>query len=169
MATMAEIEKGALRFSQAHAELGDLAIAVNKEIAEVTERYIRRIKTVAAAEKKLEQELRDLVEQSKPLFERPRTQIFHGIKVGWQKGKGKITIDDPCRTLELIRKQFPELAGSLIVTSEEPCKTEIEKLGAGDLKKIACRIEGDGDSVIVKPADGEIDKMIRALLKQEKE
>jgi len=169
MATMAEIERGALRFSQAHAELGDLAIELNKEIAEARERYMRRIKSAAASEKKLEQELRELVEQSRPLFEQPRTQIFHGIKVGWQKGKGKIVYDDSGHTIELIRKQLPDLADSLIMTIEEPRKTELEKLSAVELKKIACRIEGDGDFVVVKPADGEVDKMIKALLKQEKE
>lgn len=169
MATMAEIEKGAQRLAQAHAELGELAMQLNRDIMAAREQYMRQIKTAAATGKKQFEALFELVKQSRPLFESPRTQIFHGVKVGWQKGKGKIEIDDPDHTIELIMKHFPDQAADLIVTTAAPSKTELEKLSAADLKKIACRVAEDSDFVVVKHADSEVDKMVKALLKAEKE
>lgn len=164
LTTLDHIERAAQKFAEAHADLGELAADLDQSMRDLKEQHMRRIRYAKDAWRRREQELKDLVSASPDLFERPRTHIFHGIKVGYQKGKGSIKIDDPDRTVELIKKVMPDAAESLIMTLEHPSKTELEKLSAVDLKKIACRIEGDGDFVVVKPADNDVNKMIKVLL-----
>ncbi|MBN1131186.1 MAG: hypothetical protein JXA71_19505 [Chitinispirillaceae bacterium] len=130
---------------------------------------MRAIRSAMASEAKRKEELTGLIESAPELFEKPRTQIFHNVKVGYKKGKGSIEIDNPDLTIELIRKNFPDAAENLITVMEYPRKTEIERLPASDLKKIACRIEGDGEVVVVKSIDGDTEKLIRALKVSEKE
>ena len=42
--------------------------------------------------------LRALIEESPELFEKPRSVVLHGIKLGYQKGKGGIVWDDADRS-----------------------------------------------------------------------
>lgn len=91
--------------------------------------------------------------------------VFHGIKVGFQKEKGKIEWDDVDQVVKLIKKHFPEQADVLIATSEKPVKDALNNLSAAELKKIGVNITSDGDVAFIRPTDSEVDKMVTALLK----
>lgn len=99
------------------------------------------------------------------LFVKPRTAVAHAIKFGLAKGQGSMEIPDPEKTLLLIRKHLPEQAQALIDVKETPRKEALEKLAAADLKRIAVHVVSAGDRVVIKPADGEIDKLVKALVK----
>ena len=104
--------------------------------------------------------------QSNPaLFEKPRTQTAHGIKFGLAKGKGTVEIADPDKTVRLIKKHLPEKADLLIDTKETPSKDAIAGLPVEDLKRIGCAVKGTGDQVVIRPADGEVDKIVKALIR----
>lgn len=167
--TMDMIERAARQYSDAYRDLGDLARNLESEIQDIKNQHMRAIRSAMNTEAKRKEELRSMVSHAPHLFEKPRTQVFHNIKVGYQKGKGTIEIDNPDLTVELIRKNLPDAAENLITTKSFPRKTEIERLSAADLKKIACRIDGDGEMVIIKPADTDTEKLIRALKIPEKE
>lgn len=98
------------------------------------------------------------------LFERPRTQTAHGIKFGLAKGKGKVEIADPDKTVRLIKKHLPEKADLLIDVKETPAKDAIAMLPADDLKRIGCTVTGTGDQVVIRPVDGDVDKIVKALI-----
>lgn len=98
------------------------------------------------------------------LFARPRKIEAHGIVFGYEKGKGGLEIADPDRTVKLIRKHFPEKAEVLIQTKEFPAKAALGQLAAEDLKRIGVEVKGTGDVVVIRPADGAIDKLVKALV-----
>ena len=64
-----------------------------------------------------------------------------------------------------IKKHLPEQADVLIRTKEAPVKEALAQLTAAELKKIGVTIEDAGDTVVIKPVDSEVDKLVDALLK----
>ena len=88
-----------------------------------------------------------------------------GIKVGWQKNPGSIEFDDAARVCTLIHRHFPDRAGDLLKTVETPIKKALAQLSAAELKRIGCTISNAGDTVLIKPADGWIERFVDALMK----
>ena len=121
----------------------------------------RAVKRAAEAEGVL----RELVAEHPDLFVRPRSIILHGIKVGYQKGRGGIAFDDAERVVALIRKHLPEQADTLIKTSEAPVKPALAQLTVAELKRIGCQVIETADEVLIKAVDGEVDKLVDALLR----
>lgn len=104
--------------------------------------------------------------QANPLlFVKPRTVRAHGIKFGLEKGKGAIAIADEANTVRLIKKHFPDQAEVLIATVETPVKDALAQLPAADLKRIGAELKDAGDRVVIRPSDGEVEKMVRSLIK----
>lgn len=143
------------------ASVGELNLAIDalkRQQLPVIKRHLRR-----AFE--LESELRGLVEANPHLFVKPRTVVLHGVKVGFQKGAGGITFDDPQHVCKLIEKKLPDLADVLIKNDPKPIKKALQQLSVQQLKAIGCEVEEAGDRVVVKAVDSAVDKLVTALLK----
>lgn len=110
------------------------------------------------------QDVQQSIDTNRACFKARKTVTAHGIKFGLQKGKGKIKIVNAKRTLELIKKHLPQKADVLIDTKETPAKAAISQLAVDDLKRIGCEVTAAGDQVVVKPADDNVDTLIRALV-----
>lgn len=110
------------------------------------------------------QALEQLIQQHPALFVSPRTVEAHGIKFGLQKGKGGLDIPNPQRTVELIERNFPELVDQLIVTDKTPSKTGLATLAAKELKVVGVGVKNVTDVVFIRPADGDVDKLVKALV-----
>ena len=164
--TLTDLEQLTRKYADAREELGDLIRAMNDKIEQVKRANLPRIKELVARAAEREGHLRAAIEGAPDLFTRPRTVIFHGIKVGWQKGKGILEIPDPDRTVELIKKHFPGLADVYIRVKETPDKEGLMNLSAADLKKLGCTVTQTGDQVVIRAVNGEVDKIVNALLKE---
>jgi hypothetical protein len=163
--TLNDIEAATKEFSLAHGKLSQAMKSINEELEKVKRKHMPALKHLVAKASAAEATLTELIESAPQLFEKPRTYIFHGVKVGLTKQKGKIEIEDPDRTVALIKKHFKNEAELLINTKETPCKDAIGGLMADDLKKIGVTITSDTDAVVIKPTDGDIEKAVQALLK----
>ena len=110
-------------------------------------------------------ELLAAVESSPALFRRPRTWLLSGIRVGWRKRPGRIEFDDEAATINAIRRKLDsEAAARLIRVSEKVVRGALSELSARDLMRIgALAVEADDEPIAI-PADGEIDKLVAALL-----
>jgi hypothetical protein len=113
--------------------------------------------------------LRGLVDSARDLFEKPKTQVFSGVKVGLKKGKGKIEWDDDDAVVRRIKKNHPDLVDQLIICKEKPSKEGLATLDVKQLKALGVAVEEAGDQIVVKDMDGEIEKIIKALMKSEEE
>jgi hypothetical protein len=165
--TIAEIEKKTKSYSEIHEQISSEVRYMQKQMEETKRLAMHHIRRLLESACERKAEVAGMVEASPELFEKPRTLVFYGIKIGFQKGKGKIVIDDPEKTIKKIKEHLSVLIPTLIETKEVPRKSAIEQLDVADLKMIGCKVEGTGDTVIVKPVDGEVDKMIAALMKDE--
>lgn len=164
MATMSEIETLAKSFAEARTALGERYRALDAELETVKRRNLPALKRAAERAANAELRLAAALEESKSLFEKPRSVIVHGIRVGWVKGKGRIVVDDAGRVAGLIRKHMGERFDELVKTVETPVKSALERLSAAELKRIGVEVVEARDQVVIKPADGEVDKLIEALL-----
>ncbi len=165
MTTLAEIEASSKTYADARAKLAAAVAELNSQIDAARRQLLPSIKRELAKAAQRQDELRTLIESAPELFVKPRTLIFHGVKLGYQKGKGGIAFDDAAQVVKLIRRHLPEQAETLIALRESPIKDALANLPVTDLKRIGCTVIETGDAVVIKPTDSEVDKMVDALLK----
>lgn len=163
-----EIETLTKAFADAHNDLTLIVNALNVEIERAKRARLPDIKRMVARCAEKHDTLKSAIESAPGLFVKPRTYIFHGVKVGLQKGKGGIAWEDDEQVVRLIEKLFkdqPDLLDVLIKTTKKPLANGLEQLDVAELKKLGCTVEETGDVVVIKPVDSAVDKIVRALLK----
>jgi hypothetical protein len=164
--TLLEIDSLTNAYASARAALSELVSDLNAELQAAKRRRLARLKALVGLAAERQNTLTAALEESKHLFERPRTLVLHGIKVGWQKAKGGLEISDPERTVELIQRHYSEAeADGLLHIIRRPDKDALAKLPANELKKLAVEVLADGDQIVIRPTDSEVDKIVTALLK----
>jgi hypothetical protein len=162
--SLADIEGKSLLAANARRLFEDQLNELTAELAAVKKKHIAALKKLAALAATREAELFNLVESAPELFTKPRTVIFHGIKVGFTKSDGKIEWDDDAQVIKLIRKHLKDQEDVLIAKKETPSAAALRNLTAADLQRVGCRLEGAGDVVVFKWADGEIEKAFDKLI-----
>ena len=167
--TLSHIADLAAVYADRHAALVARVTALNDELRAAKRRHLRAIKAAVVGATEAKDRLEQAVREAKGEFEKPRTRTLHGIVVGFRKLVGKLTFGDAAQVVKLIKRHFPHLVKVLIKTEELPVKDALEKLPAADLKRIACEISESSDQLVCKPAEGDVEKIVAALLKGEEE
>lgn len=164
--SLAAIEGKARLYADRRDDLAGVVRVLNDQVEALKRSALPEIKRAVARAAEAHGKLRDLVEGAPGLFVKPRTVIFHGIKVGFEKGKGKLVFENGDRVCELINKHFPELTEALIIVSQAPNRKALGELAAADLKRLGVTVEDTGDQVVIRPTDTAVDKVVNALLKE---
>ncbi len=162
-----DIDKLAKDFAAAREVLADRVRSLESILTRIKLRRLPGIKSAANTVIEMQAVLKAAIEESRQLFIRPKTMVMHGVKLGFQKSKGKLSWSDPDQVVKLIKKHFPEQADVLIKTTETPVKDALQQLTAADLKKLGITVDETGDVVVIKSTDSEIDKFVDALLKDD--
>jgi len=172
MATMEQIEKLAREYSVERGALVELVNELNNEMERAKRKYLGSIRRQVAKTKDAESALAAAIDRSRDLFVRPKTLVLHGVKCGLQKGKGGIAWEDEDFVLSRIEKLYADDAAmleQLLIVKKRPRKEGLESLDVAALKKLGCTVVESGDQVVVKATDGEVDRLVAALLKDETE
>ena len=165
MTTLSDIETRAKRFAESRERLAVIVSELTAGIEALKRAAMPELKRAINRASEYQDQLKSLIEAAPELFVKPKTVIFHGIKLGYQKGKGKIEWEDTDQVVRLIKKHFPEQADILISTTEKPAKDALNSLTAAELKKLGISVVEGGDAIFIKPTDSDVDKMVDALLK----
>jgi hypothetical protein len=158
------LDKPVKEYADAREALANELATLQGEIEAVKRGYMQKLKRlfVRMADKK--SELAGVIEANKELFGKPKTQIMHGIKIGYRKKTGETVILSQEQTIVLIRKKFGEKQAKLMIqTKESVIKDSLKSLTASDLKAIGVEIKADVDELVISATDGEIDKIIAAM------
>jgi Bacteriophage Mu Gam like protein len=166
MPTLIEIDSRAKLYADARESLAGIVSELNAGIEALKRQAMPDIKRAIARAATHHDSLRALIEACPELFAKPKSRTLHGIKLGFQKGKGKIEFDDPEQVVRLIKKHFPEQADVLIATKEKPVKTALNNLTGAELKKLGINVVEGGEVVFITPTDSAVDKLVDALLKE---
>ena len=159
------IEKDAKALRAARDLLADRATTLQDEIDRATQRKLPGLRSAVASVAQADANLKTAIAQSPQLFQKPRSVVLHGLKLGFQKGKGKIDWEDDAQVVKLIRRHFPEQFDVLCKTIEKPIKAALANLTVAELKKIGVSVEETGDVVFVNDSTAGVDKLVKALLK----
>lgn len=166
MTPLHEIESRAKLYAEAREKLAAIVSELNAGIEALKRKAMPNLKRAVGSAAVHHDRLKELIELAPELFAKPRTVVFHGIKVGYQKGKGAIEWQDPKQVVKLIRKHYPDLCDTLIVTKETPAKAALALLTVSELRKIGVSSVDAGDEIVIKPTDSAVDKLVDALLKE---
>ena len=169
MATMNEIEKLAQAFAATREILAGRVSELEQELELVRKRHMAGIKRCINIAADQSSRIRSMVEESRELFGRPKTVVLYGIKVGFAKGKGKLDWEDDDTVVRLIERHFPDQAEVLIKTTKKPRKDGLNGLTVAELRKIGVTAEDTGDVVVVRAVDTDVDRIVKALLKDQEE
>lgn len=164
MTEINQIEAQTKRYAEIREQLGTCVATLNDGIEQLKRAQMPEIKRLVKRLAEQHDKLQQMVAGSPELFEKKRTLIIHGIKVGIVKGKGTIEIENTERTIALIEKQLPELAETLIAVKKSPVKTALAQLSVADLKKIGVKVIETGDEVVIKATDSDVDKLVARLV-----
>lgn len=162
--SMESIEHLTEEYACARSRLAVEVQALQDEIEAVKRRRLAAIKAALVAARTARDDLQAEVENSPDLFKRPKSRIFHGVKVGFMKGKGKLVFANEAKVVAAIKRQLPDQAEHLIKVTEKPVRKALEQLDTKQLKRLGISIEETGDEVVIKPVDGDVDKLVSALL-----
>jgi hypothetical protein len=169
MTTIADIERLVRDYADAHGGLAARMATIRDQTRELHREGRPAIRRGATGCARAYERLRAAIDSSRSLFKRPRTHIFDGVRVGLVKGKGKLAWDDDAVTVRLIRRLFPDQTEMLIHVVEKPSRTGLAMLTAAELKRLGVTVQGDGDEVLIKPADLGVDKLVADFLKKAEE
>lgn len=162
--TLSGITDQARNLAQARNYLAGAVNQLNEAIEALKAEHMDQLRLHVEAAANEWSLLEAMIQAAPHLFVKPRTVSMHGIKFGVEKGAGKIEIEDPVRTVRLIKKHLPDQADVLIQTTEKPVKKALANLPAAQLKTLQISVEGVGDRVVIRPEDGAIDKLVKTLI-----
>lgn len=168
MPTLVDISELARPYAETRADLSDKIGLLEQELMAVRRRHLPDIRRALARAQAQREKLVTAIELAPQLFEKPKTQVFHGVRVGFQKAKGAIAWDDEDTVVKLIRRFFPDRADVLIKTTERPVKTALQNLTAAELKRLGVQVVDSGEEIVIRPMDGELDKLVDRLLETTK-
>ena len=104
MAALAEIEKLTKEYADERTMLSVALGALDEELSDVKKRHMREIKKLAERAALKKSRLHAAIESAPEIFEQPRSYILHGVKIGIQKGRGKIEWAADEQVVTLIKK-----------------------------------------------------------------
>ena len=161
---LSTIEAKAERYAATRRELEDAVLDLDQEVSGLKRRRLPRIKRLVEKAANQHNDLSAAIDDGRALFKRPRSRLFHGIRAGLRKRRGKITWISAEAVVARIKKHLPAQADTLIKTKETPRKEALEGLPAADLKRLGVTVTEAGDEIFINPTDSDVDKLVEALL-----
>jgi len=163
--TMDQLNDRAATLSRARNHLGAIVQALNAGLEALKAERMSDIRAAIDYATEAWSCLEKDIQDNPHLFIKPRKVAAHGIVFGIEQSKATLQIADPKRTVALIRKHLPDQADVLIAVEEAPVKKAVEKLPAADLKRIGVAVVPGVDTVVIRPATSDVDKLVKAFVK----
>lgn len=162
--TLVTIEQSCAKLASARSALNAKLVELQSEMDAARRRRIKNIRKAIAKVEELTEATRDLVASAPQLFEKPKSALLAGIKVGYQQSKPRLDIPDVDETLLRIQRLMPATAGTYIQTEEKPIRAALAQLPAAMQKRLGVTLIEGEDEVIVRPQDTDLEGLCKTLL-----
>ena len=162
-----KIETNTNLYATKRDQLREIAGRCKAELDAIRDRYRAEIRAAASDAATAFTGLRDLIDEHRALFGKPRSRLFSGIRVGLKKRPGRIEFDDAARVIKLIRRELPHKADVLVRTKEEVARDALRMLSSAELAAIGAQLVDTGDEIVIDHPADEIDRLIEALSAEE--
>lgn len=164
-AQITEIDTLARQYADAQAALDTLTSDLRAQIDEVVRSHWPELRKATTRAAERYEALFTLVSESRTAFEKPKTKILHGVRIGYRKAADSVQVLNAENTCALIAKHLPDQADVLISTTKKPVMAGLVQLDDAQLKQIGCKRIPGLDEPIATVADTELDKVVAALMK----
>lgn len=164
MSSFDPIERAAQAYSDSIDDLKSQMNLLEEAITEEKRLAMPLIRQCVRKARKKEKELQSLVKGSSDLFQKPKTRVFHGIKVGFRLVAMKLKYPADDKLVAKIRSELPDEADTLIVTKDAPVKDAIQNLGVKVLRRLGILVQNPFNEVVVKHQTGDMLKMADAMM-----
>lgn len=162
--TLADIERLAAAYATANEALALETSLLSAEINALIRARMPAVRSRIEAVATARDALRTAIASAPQLFEKPRTRVFNGIKLGFQRLKSVLAIKDEAPVIARIRALMPERVDDLIRTQEFLRRSALEALSAAEMKKLGVGLVMGSDVVVVKPQTADAVKVTEAIL-----
>lgn len=163
---MSEIELAATDLAMAMRTLDAELHRADTKLAKVREECADRLKEAATAVATKEADLLILVRRAEPLFKRPQSVEFDGVKVGWRKGKGRLELPEAGVLVKRITDQLtPAQRKSVLKVKVSVLKGGLAKLSGEILKKLGVTLTAAGAEPFVTYPKSATEKLVDWWLK----
>ena len=166
--TMESIAGLCKSYAAARERLADTTEAIRSEQRRALRQRLRGLKARVAEVSAARDRLREAIAENPGLFEKPRTRALEGIKVGYRKQPGRIDCDEG-RTIARIRKLYPDRKAALVRVRESLNHAALKNLDAKILASIGVTVIQVDDQIVIAAANGDLDKLVDALLSDEED
>ena len=167
--TLIDIEKRSLKYAEARDLVARIVGELDESVRAIKAERMPDLRRAMKRAQELQAELKSMVEQSPQLFVKPQSQTTHGIKYGYQKGKGSLEISSASEVVKRIYKHLPEQADVLVEIEHKLNKAALIKLPGDVLKKLGITVVNTGTAVFVRAVEGDVEKLAETLLRDEEE
>lgn len=168
MATLNDIESLAQAYAERYRELEGAVQALEDGVRTIKRKMLPSIRRLAEESARRKSALLAAVAAEPDLFEKPRTRLLAGVKVGLTKRRGQVVIDDEEATIRRVRELLPRDQAELVIRVKESVhKPAVYDLTGADLKRLGIKIDADTDEAIAKIAGEDVERMVDALLDDE--
>lgn len=162
---MEQVQATARSFAEAHRDLQTQLAELEDRVRALREQAMPALREAVHRTASVRAELRTLIEGNPDLWSgRRRTVVVDGVRVGITKGAGRLEWKDDARVVRRIRQLLPDQAEVLIQTKEVPVRKALGNLAASELRQLGVQTVGADDQVVIKPTDGDVEKIVEKLL-----
>lgn len=171
---MEAIEHCARELAQARRALEADVRNAEEALGEVRAKWGDVLKAQAHRVAELQDELIGYVEQCPDLFEKPQSQEFDGVKVGWRKSKGRLELPETEKLLKKIGEVLTRSQKEAVVKVKVTIlKGQLARLSGEILKKLGINITGAGPEPFVSfpksDIAGQVDWWLKPLPSSDEE
>ena len=161
---LADVERAAERYAAARGILKGRMEALRRSLDDTTRAVLPMIQAGAAEAESARSALEAEIRNAAGDFRKPKTRTCAGVKVGFRLGRSTVDWGEDTDVLARIREHLPEDFEQLVKTTEKPVSAALAALPEAKRDLLHVRVKQGDDEVVIRPADGSMDKELDALL-----
>lgn len=167
---MKKIVKLAERFARLRSKVSTIVSKINEAQQKAVNSNRDALRKAVNQANEAQHNLGMAIKLNPELFEKPRTINVDGIKLGMTTKVGRVEIVDEDALIQRIQENHPKLVESLIVFKKSIDKDALNKLDDDIITDLLLtRAKDDPHSVLIKPTDSAVDKLVARLLEDPNE
>lgn len=165
VATMADLESTCRAIAQTNTDLAVKLADFQEELNALRRKHAPGVKAAQRQANTLWATLRtEVARMPASEFAKPRTRIFHGIKVGLQLSKKQLQLKhDDEETIRLLVEHFPQRVQELTTTTTALIRDALKSLQDAELALIGGSWRKQTDQVVATPVIDELKRLADAL------
>lgn len=166
MSDSLHIERLTKIYADAAGALNDAVAELEAELEATKRKRMKDIKALVVRTAEAKAKLHASVEAHPELFHKPKTLTIAGVRVGLQKGKGKLDWEDDDQLVAKIEKVYGDQAADYLIITKKPSSTALNELETAELRKLGVTVEETGEQIVIRHVSSEVEKVIKAMLKE---